>query len=174
MPTDAGQHHHHVGAYDADADPFVRRSAYLYGLIITGSVLAAAPEDLGLVRVAALLGGTLVVYWSAETYADCIAARTVLGRPLDAHERRRVLTDGFPLVAACAVPGVVLLAEAVLRVEPALAVDVALLVNVVLLMVVGWRMGTAGGLTGGKRALTTAAAGLLGVAMIGLKLVLHH
>ncbi|GAA1732331.1 hypothetical protein GCM10009809_29790 [Isoptericola hypogeus] len=151
-----------------------RGPAYLYGLVITGSVLAAAPEDLGLLRVAALLAGTLVVYWCAETYAHVIAARTHLRRTLAPHERREIAADGLPLVAACAIPGLVLLAEALLQVEPALAVDVALLVNLALLVVVGWRMSTASGLTGARRLVSTALAGLLGVAMIVLKLSLHH
>ncbi|OLT48085.1 hypothetical protein [Cellulosimicrobium sp. CUA-896] len=165
---------HHSDLHHAPSETVRRRSAYLYGLVITGSVLAAAPTGLGLVRVAALLGGTLVVYWCAETYAHLIAARTLAGRALTGTERREVATGGLPLVAACAVPVVVLLVEALLQVEPSLAVDVALTVNVGLLVVVGWRMSTAGGLRGARRVLTTAGAGLLGVAMIVLKLSLHH
>ncbi|WP_454855127.1 hypothetical protein [Promicromonospora soli] len=154
-------------------ESYQHRSAYLYGLVITGSVLAAAPEDIGLVRVVALLGGTLVVYWCAETYADLITARTRARRPLRAAERRELLAEGLPLVAACAVPGVVLLAEALLRVPPSVAVDVALVVNLALLLIVGWRMSTAGGMTGGRRLAATIVAGLLGFAMIALKLLLH-
>lgn len=149
------------------------RAAYLYGLVITGSVLASAPSELGLVRVAILLGGTLLVYWCAESYAHLIAARSVARRPLYPDERRHVLGEGLPLVAACTAPVVVLLIEAVLRVPPNLAVDIALLVNLALLLLVGWRMSTDGGLTGGRRLGSTLAAGLLGVAMIGLKLALH-
>lgn len=163
-----------VGRHDAPGESYEQRSAYLYGLIITGSVLAAAPEDHGLVRIAALLGGTLLVYWCAETYAHLIAARTLARRPLDDAERREVLAAGLPLVSACAVPGAVLLAEALLPVPASVAVDVALLVNLALLLVVGWRMSTAGGLTGWNRLIATAVAGLLGVAMIVLKLALHH
>jgi hypothetical protein len=165
---------HHADVHHAPGETVQRRSAYLYGLVITGSVLAAAPADDGLVRVAALLAGTLVVYWCAETYAHLIAARTLARRALRPAERREVVTGGLPLIAACAVPVVVLLLEALLRVEPSVAVDIALTVNLGLLVVVGWRMSTAGGLTGLRRLATTAAAGLLGAAMIGLKLSLHH
>lgn len=158
---------------DAPDKSYEQRSAYLYGLVITGSVLAAAPEDGGLVRIALLLGGTLLVYWCAETYAHLIAARTLARRPLRASERRAVAAEGLPIVTACAVPAVVLLAEALLQVPTSVAVDVALVVNLVLLLVVGWRMSTTGGMTGGRRLAATAIAGLLGVAMIGLKLSLH-
>ncbi|MBD5784561.1 hypothetical protein IF650_00045 [Cellulosimicrobium terreum] len=154
--------------------PRAESSAYLYGLIITGSVLAAAPDDLGLLRITMLLGGTLLVYLAAETYAHLFADRATLRRPLTRRERRTVIEDGLPLLAACALPGIVLLVEAVLQVETALAVDVALVVTVALLLVVGWRMSTAGGMTGVRRVATTAVAGLLGVAMIVLKLTLHH
>lgn len=155
-------------------ESYEQRSAYLYGLIITGSVLATAPEDFGLVRIAALLGGTLAVYWCAETYTHLIAARTLARRPLRRSERRRILTAGFPLVAACAVPGVVLFTVTVLRAELSVAVDVALIVNLMLMLAVGWRMSTAGGLRGRRRLTATVAAGLLGFAIIGLKLSLHH
>ncbi|MBT0993534.1 hypothetical protein KIN34_04445 [Cellulomonas sp. DKR-3] len=151
-----------------------RRAAHLYGLVITGSVLAAAPTDLGLVRVAALLAGTLLVYWVAETYAHWVAARTVVRRALTSHEAREVMTDGLPLVTACAIPAAVLLVEAVLDVEPGTAIDVALAVNVVLLGVVGWRMGVRSGMRGLRLVLSTALCCLLGVAMIVLKLSLHH
>lgn len=154
-------------------DSLKKRASYLYGLIITGSVLASAPADLGLLRVAGLLGGTLFVYWCAESYAHLIAARTLVRRPLRPGERRHVLAEGLPLIAACTVPVVVLLMEAVLRVPAPVAVDIALVVNLVLLMVVGWRMSSVSGLTGVRHLGATLLAGLLGVAMIGLKLALH-
>jgi hypothetical protein len=151
-----------------------RRAAHLYGLVVAGSVLAAAPEGLGLGRLAVVLAGTLLVYWAAESYAHWIALRTHEGRPLTAHERREVLHDGLPLVAACLVPVAVLLVEAVLGVPTGPGVRVALLANVVLLVVVGWRMSTAGGLRGGARVLSAAGTGLLGVAMAVLKYTLLH
>jgi hypothetical protein len=150
-----------------------RRASHLYGLIISGSVLASAPTHFSLVRIALAVLGTLVVYWSAETYAHWIAARTVHGRDLTGDEKRAVLADGLPLVAACIVPAAVLLVERLLHVEVSRGVDVALAVNVVLLLVVGWRMSRAGGLTGWRRAGSTLITGLLGVAMIALKLALH-
>jgi hypothetical protein len=151
-----------------------RRAAHLYGLVVAGSVLAAAPEDLGLGRLAVVLAGTLLVYWAAESYAHWIALRTHEGRALTTGERREVLQDGLPLVAACLVPVAVLLVEAVLGVPTETGVRVALFANVVLLVVVGWRMSTAGGLRGGARVLSAAGTGLLGVAMVVLKYTLVH
>jgi hypothetical protein len=151
-----------------------RRAAHLYGLVVAGSVLAAAPEDLGLGRIALVLAGTLVVYWVAESYAHWIALRTHERRPLLAEERREVLADGLPMVAACLVPAAVLLLEALLDVPTGTGVRVALGVNVVLLVVVGWRMSTAGGVHGGARVLSAAGTGALGVAMVVLKYTLLH
>ncbi|WP_282943828.1 hypothetical protein [Cellulomonas endometrii] len=151
-----------------------RRASHLYGLVVTGSVLAAAPEDLGLARLAVVLAGTLLVYWAAETYAHWIALRTHEGRPLHPHERREVVQDGLPLVAACLVPVALLVVEAVLGVPTGLGVRLALIANVALLVVVGWRMSTAGGMRGAARVLSAAGTGLLGVAMVVLKYTLLH
>ncbi|MDZ5662177.1 hypothetical protein HN031_15665 [Nocardioides sp. zg-1308] len=150
-----------------------RHASHVYGLIIGGAVLATVPEDFRLVRVALNLFITLVVYWAAETYVHWISVRTLAGRALTSAEKREVVGDGWPLVAACAVPVAFLVVEALFRVETALAVDLALGLNAVLLLVVGWRMGRAGHLRGGALVVATVAAGLLGVAMIVLKIALH-
>ena len=150
-----------------------RRASHLYGLVVSGSVLSAAPETFGLARIALALLVTLAVYWAAESYAHWIAARTIHHRDLTREERRIVLLDGLPLVASCFVPVLVLLAEDLLDVQTARGVDIALAVNVVLLLVVGWRMSRAGGLTGWRHVGATAMTGLLGIAMIVLKHALH-
>jgi hypothetical protein len=157
----------------ADHGLLRRRTAHLYGLIVSGAVLAAAPDDIRLVRVSAALLGTLLVYWAAETYVHWIAARTLLQRPLHTAEERAVLRDGWPLVAASGVPLLVLLAEAMLDVPTRTAVNVALAINALLLVMVGWRMGRAGGLRGVRLVVSGTTAGLLGVAMIVLKTALH-
>ena len=150
-----------------------RRASHLYGLIVSGSVLAAAPEGFGLARIAVAVVLTLGVYWAAESYAHWIAARTIHGRDLTRAERRMVLSDGLPLIAASLAPVVVLLAEEVLGVETETGVEIALAVNVALLVIVGWRMARAGGLTGGRQALAAVSTGLLGLVMIALKHGLH-
>ena len=83
------------------------------------------------------------------------------------------MADGFPLVAACAVPILVLFVEAVLDVETGPAVRIALGINVALLVLVGWNMSTSGGLVGWRRIASTAATAVLGLAMIALKVTLH-
>ena len=154
-------------------DPHRRRAAHLYGLIVSGAVLATAADEFRLVRVAIILLCTLAIYWAAETYVHWIALRTLVRRDLTRDEQRRIVSDGWPLMAACAVPLLFLGLEAVFGVETPLALDLTLAVNTVLLFVVGWQMGEAGGLTGARLALSAGVSGLLGVALIVLKTLMH-
>jgi hypothetical protein len=159
---------------DAPAvDAHRRRAAHLYGLIVSGAVLAATPDSVRLVAVAIALFATLVVYWVAETYVHWIAARSHVRRDLTGPERSAIVRDGWPLVAACVIPVTVLAVESVLQVDTPTAVRIALGVNAILLLVVGWDMSRASGLTGVRLVLSTAVTGLLGVAMIVLKTLLH-
>jgi len=160
-----------VSAHEADLHR--PRAAYLYGLIVSGSVLATAADEYRLVRVAIILLGTLVIYWAAETYVHWIAARTLVQRDLSSGERRRIILDGWPLVAASGVPLAFLGVEALLGVETSVALDLTLVVNALLLFMVGWQMGRSGGLAGVRLLLSAAATGALGVAMIGLKVLMH-
>jgi hypothetical protein len=161
----------------SDPERFVdahrRSAAYLYGLVVSGAVLAAASASASLVGVAGALFGTLLIYWAAETYVHWMATRTVLRRSAPVRSRRRIVVDGWPLVSACTIPVVVLLAEAWLGVETLPAVRVALLVNAALLLLVGYAMSRAGGLTGWRLVVSVSAAGLLGLAVVGLKTLLH-
>ena len=155
------------------ADHHRRRAAHLYGLIVSGAVLATAPDDIRLVRVAILLLCTLGIYWAAETYVHWIAARTLVQRDLNREERRQIVADGWPLVAACAVPLMFLGVEALLGVETSVALDVTLAVNAILLFGIGWQMGSAGGLAGVRLALSAGMTGVLGLALIALKTLMH-
>ena len=154
-------------------DKHRRRAAYLYGLIVTGAVLASSGDSTNLSFVAGALLGTLLIYWAAETYVHWMAARLVHERDLTAEERRQILADGWPLVTACTIPLVLLLVEAALGLETGPAIRLALAVNAVLLVLVGHAMGRASGLHGWRLTVSVAAAGLLGLAVIALKTLLH-
>lgn len=150
-----------------------RDASYLYGLIVSGMVLATVPAEFRLARVALSLFATLLIYWAAETYVHWIATRTLVRRPLTTAERHMIVRDGWPLVSACGAPLVLLTLEAVLQVETDLAIDLALGLNALLLFVVGWRMGRAGGLSGYQLVQSAGTAGLLGIALVGLKIGMH-
>ena len=91
------------------SDPHRRQAAHLYGLIVSGAVLATAHDDFRLVRVAILLLATLAIYWAAETYVHWIAARTLVQRDLTRHERRHDhrgrMASGRGLCRAADLPG---------------------------------------------------------------------
>jgi hypothetical protein len=150
-----------------------RRAAHLYGLIICGAVLAAATEDARLLGVALAMLGTLAIYWIAEAYAHWMAALMVHQRPLTRAEARGAVLDGLPLLAASVVPVLVLLLEALVGVDTPKGLRIALWVNAALLLGVGWTMSTGGGFRGWRRLALAGLAGLLGVAMVGLKTLLH-
>ena len=77
---------------EPEADPHRRRAAHLYGLIVTGAVLATASDDFRLSRVALLLLSTLAIYWAAESYVHWTATRAHLRRPLSSDERRMIMS----------------------------------------------------------------------------------
>jgi hypothetical protein len=159
---------------DVVGDPHRRRASHLYGLIISGAVLATAPTEFRLAHIAWLLLGTLLIYWVAETYVHMMASRTTLRRDLTGPERRSIAVDGWPLVAASAVPLAALAIEAILRVDTEAALEITLAINAVMLFLIGWQMSRVSGLTGVRLVLSSAVAGGLGILMIGLKSLTHH
>ena len=111
--TVAGASHDHA------ADLHRRRASHLYGLIVSGAVLASASDEFRLGRIAVVLVVTLLVYWAAETYVHWIAMRALVQRDLTSGERRRIVHDGWPLVAASGVPLLFLGLEALVGMETA-------------------------------------------------------
>ena len=160
-------------SHDHAADLHRRRASHLYGLIVSGAVLASASDEFRLSRIAVVLVVTLLVYWAAETYVHWIAMRALVQRDLTSGERRRIVHDGWPLVAASGVPLLFLGLEALVGMETSVALDLTLAVNAVLLFIIGWQMGEEGRLEGGRRVLSAVVTGLLGITLIALKALLH-
>lgn len=152
-----------------------RRSASgLYGLIIACAVLAtASPED-RLVVVALTVLGTLAIYWIAETYVHLMAVRQHQHHEISAAQFAVIAKDGLPLITVTVAPMVALLIAALLGLDAELGEDIALAVNIVLLLAFGHRMSHEAGLRGVRLLLATLLAGLMGLAMVGLKIFLNH
>ena len=93
------------------------------------AVLATASDEFRLGRIAVVLVVTLLVYWAAETYVHWIAMRALVQRDLTAGERRRIVRDGWPLVAASGVPLLFLGLEALVGMETSVALDLTLAVR---------------------------------------------
>ncbi len=151
-----------------------RRASALYGLIIGGSVLAATTADLRLVRVIVSVVATLVVYWIAETYVHIMTARQMSRHELDKATWRAIAADGLPLITISFIPLAVLVVTDLLGLTTDRAADVALGANTALLLFAGYRIGKDAGLTGNRLALSVTVTGLLGIAIVGLKLGLAH
>jgi hypothetical protein len=57
-----------------------RRSARIYGTIVTAAVIAAAGDGLGALGLALTIVVTIVVYWLAEQYAELLGEHASGGR----------------------------------------------------------------------------------------------
>ena len=152
-----------------------RRSASgLYGLIIACAVLATASPDDRLVFVALTVIGTLAIYWIAETYVHLMAERQSLHHELNRAQFAVIAKDGLPLITVTFAPLVAVLVAALLGLSAELGEDIALTVNIALLLAFGHHMSKDAGLRGIRLAISTLIAGLLGLAMVGLKIFLNH
>ena len=156
------------------ARPGRRRASGIYGTIVTASVLAASGNTLSSAALEATVLVTLVVYWLAEQYAELLGEHTHAGQLPTISQVGSSLVTTWPMVTASFVPLVSLLIARVLGASAAGAANVALAVTVVLLVLHGLAAGRAARLGGFRLALISATAGLLGVAMVVLKVVLRH
>jgi len=152
-----------------------RRAAGIYGAIVTAAILAAAGEQVGTVALAVAVVVTLLVYWSAEEFAELLGEQTARG---ELPGRARVVAElrtTWPMVTASSGPLVAMLLARLAGAAPGTAVNAGLSVAVVLLMWHAWSAGRAARLRGIPLVVTTCVAGLLGVVMILLKnVVLVH
>ena len=155
-------------------NPGRRRAAGIYGTIVTAAVLAAGGNALSTTSMAVTVVVTLVVYWLAEQYAELIGEHTHAGRIPSASQVRLSLRETWPMVTASYLPLVALLVARALGASSVNAALIALVVAVVLLILHGHAAGRAAALTGTRLFLVTGTAGLLGLAMVVLKVGLQH
>ncbi len=155
-------------------DAHRRRASELYGLIIGGAVLATSGVEERLAFVAGSLVITLAVYWVAETYVHLMAERAVEGHELTRRTAWTIAKDGLPLITVSAVSVVVLLVGALAGMSTVRAADWALYANTIVLLVAGYRISRDAGLTGARLVGSVAVSGVLGLAMVGMKIALNH
>ena len=160
----------------ADVRPNVhrRQASSLYGLIIGGAVLATAGGEERLFFVSLSLVATLAVYWVAETYVHLMAERGVEKHELSRATAVSIARDGLPLITISAIPLLVMLAGALAGMSTVRATELALYADTVVLLVAGYRISRDAGLSGARLAASVLMSGLLGVAMVGLKIALNH
>lgn len=156
----------------ASADRGRRRSAGIYGAVVTGAVIAAAEEQLPTHTLVVGVLVTLVVYWVAEEYAALLGEHAERGRlPSWAHVRAG-LADSWPMVAASYIPLLALVGSRVAGASTAVAANVGLAVAIALLVYHGWSASRAAHLSGRALLAATFVAVALGLVMVLLKDVL--
>jgi hypothetical protein len=141
---------------------------------VTAAVLAAGGNQLSTAALEATVLVTLLVYWVAEQYAELLGEHTHAGRLPSLPTIRSSLTAAWPMVTSSFVPLISLVVARLLGASAPGAADVALAVTLVLLLTHGHAAGRAAELHGARLVLVTTTAGLLGVVMVVLKVVLQH
>jgi hypothetical protein len=141
---------------------------------VTAAVIAAGGNQLSTAALEATVLVTLLVYWIAEQYAELLGEHTHAGRLPSMSAVRSSLAAAWPMVTASFIPLVSLLVARLLGASAPGAADVALGVTLALLVTHGHAAGRAAGLRGARLTMVTATAGLLGIAMVILKVVLQH
>jgi hypothetical protein len=145
----------------------------IYGTITATAVVAATAsheEPAGTILVTAV--ATLAVFWIAHVYSE------VMARHLEGHRPSLALVTGvvvreLPILESPAPALLLLLLGALGVVEEALAVNLALWAGVAQLAFLGVLYARQLGRSWPVTLLTAAFDGALGVAIIGLKAVLH-
>jgi hypothetical protein len=144
----------------------------IHGMVVGAAVMVAASVHGTLGQVVITVVATLFVYWATERYAELLAAGA-RGGVLDRRKVLATLRHGWPMLESSYSPVVVLLVASALGADLPAAVLAALCLSTVLLAGLGYGAArrsyasVAGALGWG------AMSGLLGVAVIALKLALH-
>jgi hypothetical protein len=147
-------------------------AAGIHGVIVSAAVMAASHADSAVALIMAVLV-SLTIYWGAERYSRLVAERVHAGHRPTWRQLRFQLTTGWEMVVASALPLAVLAVLRLFGADLDTAVLSALSCSTLLLCLAGWETGRHGQLTGSERLLSTAVAGVFGIALIVLNAILH-
>jgi hypothetical protein len=152
-----------------------RLTSSIYGTVLAIALVAAysAEEDLDPLLIAVALLVTLCVFWLAHTQAELLALRYAVRHPLTREERRDGLRHGWPMVEAGFLPALALLVGTAGLVKDDTAINLALAVCVAELAAWGIAIGVREKLGTLRTIGVTSANVTLGLAVVGLKLVIH-
>jgi hypothetical protein len=152
-----------------------RFTSSIYGTVLAIALIAAysAEESLDPLLIATALIVTLGVFWLAHSQAELLAMRYAVGHRLSRAERRAHLRHGWPMVEAGFPPAGALLLGGVGLVSDDTSVTLALGTGVAELaawgVAIGWRERLGPARTIGVTAINVG----LGLAVVGLKLLIH-
>jgi hypothetical protein len=143
----------------------------IYGTIVTASIMATSGGELPAAAETAAVLVTLTVYWIAHEYADLLGSQIAGGQMPGWREIRDALTASWTMVSASYVPLLVLIAATLAGAAATDAASAGLAVAAIELVLYALAAGRAASLGRRPQILIAASAGLLGVAMIGLKVL---
>jgi hypothetical protein len=149
-------------------------SGAIYGTLVTaGTILAASEGAQDVVEVGITVVVTLALYWIAHSYAEVLGNADAVAPSWKVATRELAIES--PMVAACIIPLIVLLAaDLLLGATFELAVTIGLCTTVGLLFVWGILAARRAELSRGWAVISGLVYTFLGVAIVVLKLVLLH
>ena len=153
-----------------------RLGGFIYGTILVLAVIVAGAKafehEAG--HIAGLVAVTVVVFWLAHVYADALAHAVAYDQHLSLADLRRIAHREASMLEAAVPPLLALLLGAVGIVSTTLAVWVAFGLGLVVLCAQGITFARVEHM-GRLATLAIVAANLgLGVALVGLKLLVSH
>ncbi|MEI6446324.1 MAG: hypothetical protein WCO96_00420 [Actinomycetes bacterium] len=148
-------------------------AAAVYGLILTGSILAASGEGERAGEILIFMVLTLTLFWAAHVYSELLSQWATTGTAPDRHRWAAEMRRQWPMVGVCAIPAAILLAAVVDLIKDGTAVVVALTVCSTELALTGFVAAKRGGGGTIARLMSAAIAFGFGVALIVLKAILH-
>jgi hypothetical protein len=146
-----------------------RRTAGIYGVIVTAAMLDAAGGRLSTDALVVVVVATLVVYWLTHEYAELLGALMAGGAVPTWDYIRDALANSWPMVSEAYLPLLALVLARVAGASSFAAANIGLVVAIVLLMIHAWLAGRSAHLRGRQLLIVTSIAAGLGLAMVLLK-----
>jgi hypothetical protein len=147
----------------------------IYGTIVTASIMATSGGELTAAAETVAVLITLTVYWIAHEYADLLGSHIAGGQLPGWRDIRDALTASWTMVSASYLPLLVLIVATLAGAAATDAASAGLAAAAIELIVYSLTAGRAASLGRRPQVLIAASAGLLGLAMIALKVfVLTH
>lgn len=151
-----------------------RVSAASYGtILIIASLLVVEAEDVESGLGWELVVGVGVATWLAHLYAEVLGNHVRNIEAAQAHEVRKAMADGLPILLAAVLPAVALLLGRIGIVEPRQALWVAVIVSILQLVTIGVFVGVVSEQTSSSWRYAAVAAGF-GLAVVVLLVALGH
>jgi hypothetical protein len=147
----------------------------IYGQILVTSIVAALSEEETLSAQEIFIGvlGTMLVFWLAHVYAAAVARRLSRREPLRLREILDIANDEWPMVQSAA-PALVALGLAWAGVfSTSAGVDLAIAAGIGALFAWGFVIARRSGLSPAGTLGSIALSGAFGLAIVGLKTVVH-